>query len=630
MSVMQQSSKAQDRTLGVWFQNIQQGMVKLPRFQRFEAWDRGRITSFLNTVINNLPVGVTLALEVAGLEKFQSRYIATSAPKTSGTVTQHLLDGQQRLTAFWRAMHNNYESETFFVYLPQFDGRAGAKADANIEVHCEPRWVNKNDLRMPRWAEESAKCLARGLVPISLLRPEDLSAEVDDWLNEATKPLKPLPTDPDAFEKLEAFGATKDRIKKEVTTLRERVKFFNLPYLSLPTETSKDVALQVFINMNTNSKPLSLYDIIVAEVENVAEKSLHSLEASLTDNCPMARRFGSVSDLILSTSALLQEKLPNTRGMIEMDKKELLQNWPKLERGLQRMASFLEGQRVFDEARLPTNAVLAVIAAAYELIPENGDYLAKGEKLLRRYLWSAFFTDRYENAAASRAFADFKAIKGLLKNPGFTEDELVTVPALNRSEFALPDVDSLMAAGWPKSAGIEARAILAVTTYLGAIDFADHKTATYDSIQKREYHHIFPDALLSEAGIKSYLALNCALITWKTNRMIGRKDPLDYLQERVQWADEGAVRERLQSHLISFDLLSKAHYAGLDGAVFKQKLAEDFNEFLRDRAKLVVAAMTVLTEGNGPSLNALWTMHLASTQVINPLNTSIDLVEELE
>ena len=37
MSIMQQSSKAQDRTLGVWFQNIQQGMIKLPRFHRFEA-----------------------------------------------------------------------------------------------------------------------------------------------------------------------------------------------------------------------------------------------------------------------------------------------------------------------------------------------------------------------------------------------------------------------------------------------------------------------------------------------------------------------------------------------------------------------------------------------------------------
>lgn len=612
MSIMNQSSKAQDRTLGVWFQDIQQGRIKLPRFQRFEAWDRGRIASFLNTIINNLPVGVALALEVAGTEKFESRFIATSEPKSTGPVTQHLLDGQQRLTAFWRAVHNNYEWETFFVYLPQLE-RGQTKSGPDTEIRCIPRWVNKNKLRMPLWAEGPAKCLERGLLPVSLLRPEDVSFEVDNWVNEATKPLKPLPTDPDAFAKLEAFNDTKEQIKKEVTVLRERVKFFNLPYLSLPAETRKDVALQVFINMNTNSKPLSLYDIIVAEVENVAEKSLHALEANLTEKCPTASRFGNVSDLILSTSALLQEKLPNTRGMIEMDKKQLLANWPKLERGLERMASLLEGQRVFDETRLPTNAVLAVIAAAYELIPDNGDFLAKAEKLLRRYLWSAFFSDRYENAAASRAFADFKAIKALLKNQGFTEVDIATVPVLNRAEFPLADVDSLMAAGWPKAAGIEARAILAVTTYLGAIDFADGKSASYDSIQKREYHHVFPDALLSEVEIPSYLALNCALITWKTNRLIGRKDPLEYLQERIQWANEDAVRERLKSHLISFDLLSKAHYAKLDGTTLKQKLADDFNHFLRDRAKLVVAAMTSLTAGNIPTLEALWSAHLADT-----------------
>ena len=609
MSIMQQSSKAQDRTLGVWFQNIQQGMIKLPRFQRFEAWDRGRIASFLNTIINNLPVGVTLALEVAGAEKFESRYIATSDPAAPGTVTQHLLDGQQRLTAFWRSMHNNYEWETFFVYLPQFD-RGESKSGADAEIRCIPRWVNKHQLRMPRWAEEPAKCLERGLIPVSLLRPGDLSKTIAHWLDEAARPLKPLPTDDDAFAKLEKFGDFKKQLLSEITTLRERVTHFNLPYLSLPADTSKDVALQVFINMNTNSKPLSLYDIIVAEVESVAEKSLHAMEASLNDKCPTARRYGNVSDLILSTSALLQEKLPNTRGMIEMDKKQLLQNWPKLERGLERMASFLDSQRVFDEARLPTNAVLAVIAAAYELIPDHGDFLAKAEKLLRRYLWSAFFTNRYENAAPSRAFADFKAIMALLKNPGFTDAELATVPALNRSEFPLADVDSLMAAGWPKAAGIEARAVLAVTTYLGAIDFADHKPATYDSIQKREYHHVFPDALLSEAEISSYLALNCAFITWKTNRMIGRKDPLDYLKERVQWADESVVRERLKSHLISYDLLSKAHYADIDGAAFKQKLADDFNRFLRDRANLVVAAMSELATGNSPTLDALWAAHL--------------------
>ena len=183
---------------------------------------------------------------------------------------------------------------------------------------------------MPRWAEEPAQCFNRGLLPVSLLRPGDIATEIDLWLNEATKQLEPADSDPDALAKYKAYTAMRDKIKAEVTTLRERVTHFNLPYLSLPADTSKDVALQVFINMNTNSKPLSLYDIIVAEVESVAEQSLHALVASLADKCPNAGRYGNVSDLILSTSALLQEKLPNSRGMVEMDKKLLLANWPKL------------------------------------------------------------------------------------------------------------------------------------------------------------------------------------------------------------------------------------------------------------------------------------------------------------
>ena len=618
MSIMHQSSKAQDQTLGIWYQNIQQGMIKLPRFQRFEAWDRGRITSFMNTIINNLPVGVTLVLEVAGIEKFISRYIKTAEVKSNGTVTQHLLDGQQRLTAFWRSMHNNYDWETYFVYLPQFD-RQEEKAGEEAEVRCVPRWINKNDLKMPRWAEEAPKCLERGLIPISLLRPGDVATQIDAWLAEATKPLEPSDDDPHALAKFKAYTATREKVKGEITVLRERVTHFNLPYLALPADTEKDVALQVFINMNTNSKPLSLYDIIVAEVENVAEKSLHDLQVALQEKCPTAAHYGDLSDLILATSALLQDKLPNTRGMIEMDKEKLLANWAKLERGLERMANLLASQGIYDEMRLPTNAVVAVVAACYELIPDDGDFRAKGEKLLRQYLWSSFFTDRYENSAASRAYADFKAIRALLSRQDFADIDLVTVPVLNRADWPLATDDSLLVGGWPKGAGIRARAVLATTTYLGATDFADHQQASYESLQKREYHHIFPDALLSDAGIHSYLALNCALITWRTNRNIGRKDPLEYLKDRVKWVEESIVRERLKSHLISYELLANARYVdeagkALQGEALKQKLKPEFDAFLRDRAALIILAMKSLTAGKEPALESLWAEHLAATK----------------
>ena len=441
---------------------------------------------------------------------------------------------------------------------------------------------------------------------------------LDEWVKNGICHLIPNENEPDAFKKFTEYNDKKTRLKDRINQLRERVKYFNLPFLKLPANTPKDVALQVFINMNTNSKPLSLYDITVAEVEGATGASLHDLEKQLISNCPKVERYGTVSNLILATSALLQEKTPSLRGMLEMDKKMLVDKWTDLEDGLKRMATFLENEGILDNARLPTNSVLAVIAAAYDVVPKDGDFVAKAEKLLRAYLWSSFFTDRYENTTASRAYADFKGvkdkhrgIKDLLSSRNYDKQDLSEIPILNRSEYALADEDELMSAGWPKKSGILARGVLAVSNYFGARDFADSNELSFESLQNREYHHIFPDALLSEAGIDSNLALNCALLTWKTNRIIGRKDPLEYLKERVKWADEETVSGRLKTHLVSYELLRTACYQNdegkdLKGEELRAKLEPEFNEFKRIRAKHILRAVNQLTRGEQPSLESIW------------------------
>lgn len=114
------SIKATDRELAEWFVKIKAGEIKLPRFQRNEAWDKKRIASLLTVAVNNLPLGITLVLNVGDKPKFIDRYLET-APETNDRITEHLLDGQQRLTAFWRMMQNNYKGETYFVYIPEFD-----------------------------------------------------------------------------------------------------------------------------------------------------------------------------------------------------------------------------------------------------------------------------------------------------------------------------------------------------------------------------------------------------------------------------------------------------------------------------------------------------------------------------
>jgi hypothetical protein len=364
--------------------------------------------------------------------------------------------------------------------------------------------------------------------------------------------------------------------------------------------------------MNTNSKPLSRYDIIVAEVESVTGSSLHALQEQLAADHPKVQNYYELPFQILATSALLQDKLPNERGMIDMCKSKMVKNWEVMSKCLASMADFLDAQGIYDRQRLPTNAVLAVIAACYSFIPEHGDFRGKAEKLLQRYLWSAFFTDRYENSAASRAHNDFKGLKDLLLNPAFTDADLTKVPVLNRDDLPLVTIEELMAADWPKRETIRGRGVLAVANYLGAIDFADGQKANYQSLQNREYHHVFPDALLKEAEINSFLALNCALVTWKTNRTIGRKDPLDYLQDRTGWVDESTVEQRLKTHLIPVSCLKEGKYDHLQGEERLAKVKGDFQEFLSSRAQLVSMAVNRLANGDSISPEQLF-----QTQVLH-------------
>ncbi len=78
------------------------------------------------------------------------------------------------------------------------------------------------------------------------------------------------------------------------------------------------------------------------------------------------------------------------------------------------------------------------------------------------------------------------------------------------------------------------------------------KAATFN-MAHREYHHLFPDSYLQKNNRpyeqdKIFRALNCALVTWVTNRKISAKPPLTYLQERIDKSSLGeeVVRHRLE------------------------------------------------------------------------------------
>ena len=356
---------AHDRFLPEWFSRIRSRQITLPRFQRFVAWGHSEVSGLLTTVLRGLPSGAALILEVGDDEKFSSRTMV-DAPDSGEKVNEQLLDGQQRLTALWRSLRDKYEDRTYLVGFEEDPGNGKAKLPY---VFGQARW-SKNGKRYPVWADDPAECWQRGFIPISLLRPEDIRDEIDQWIEKA------IPDDtPDKF-------AAYKTISGLISDLRINVREFNLPYLALPAKTPKEVALDVFIKMNTSSVKLSTYDDVVALVEDETGKSLHEHVDALAAAVPRATDYADLPSLVLDVVALRQDRVPSQAGYRGIDYTRMLTEWDSVVKGIQGMVSFLEDESIFDDQRLPSYTAIPIIAAIWEYLPTHPDQLGNARLCL--------------------------------------------------------------------------------------------------------------------------------------------------------------------------------------------------------------------------------------------------------
>ena len=573
--------QALNRDLPTWFQYASSAQLRLPRFQRFESWSHNEVANLLEVVLQGLPVGAALILYVGDGEKFESRPISGVEEKdTVPRCTEHLLDGQQRLTALWKSLNDLYEDRAYLFYFEadnDHDGRLTPRVDGIA------RW-KRDDQRYPIWVDNPQDVLQRGYFPLRLLKPGETAEAIQTWC--------------DAAADGDLHGSRK--IEAQIRPLREKILGFNLPYLALPVETPPDIALDVFIKMNTSSVKLTAFDVIVARFEDQTGQSLHQLVQDLVAQVPAVRAYQVPEDLILSAAAMREDRTPTQASFHRLRLPQLADDWPKLVEGVSRTIVLLEDEAIFDELRLPTIAILPVLVALHDHIPEALDAHGQARTLIRSYIWRSFFTHRYDNSVASRALQDLRGLSEAIRSGSVQP----TATIFDDRQYPLPSAEELVRTGWPRRKDTLARAILAVSLKCGARDFADDEKVSRQHLGRREYHHLFPDDLLTgEGGLRStdpYRALNCALVTWNTNRNIAAKEPLRYLQERTTRAilGEDEVRRRLQSHLVPYDQLAVGGYTNiLDAQERESRIARDYEEFLSQRALLIRPAITALCRG---------------------------------
>ena len=553
-------SEARNRTIEAWMTRIRTRQVMLPRFQRFEAWGHTQVCQLFNTILQDLPCGVVLTLDIGDEEPFVARPIV-GAPTTGEKITEHLLDGQQRMTAIWRGLRNDYPDRTYFLCL-MTDEETGMP----YFVDSVSRYFRRgDDRRFPLWVDDPRQQWERRMIPLDLLAPGDESnSDYREW----------------------ARNSIEDRDEREDVTdtvheVRSRIRGFNLPFLFLPVQTSQEVALQLFVRMNTSATPLSAYDVVVAQVEAQHGVSLHDLVAHVRETCPAIAKYYEVEALILNASALLQRRSPsNATYMSREFVIQLIENWDVLLRGIQRTAGFLLDERIFDADRLPTDIVVPVLTALWAEVSDGGDAEGFARLAFKKYFWRAAFSNRYERSTGTRMLTDYNELREYIQSESHE-----TCPTIfDEAQHPLPETSELIEAGWPKKKDRLARAILNVSLKDGGWDLADGSVVNQENLAKREYHHLFPVAHLRRQvppvpDGKIYSALNCALVTWRTNRVISDSEPERYLAQRRESFDPGEmeIRNRLESHLIPYDELVNCGYDA-----FLERRAEMIHQGMRE------------------------------------------------
>lgn len=569
--------EARSKAIEAWFSMIEQGLIKLPRFQRHEAWRTAQIAGLFENILRTppLPVGVLLVLEVGDKERFLSRPIV-GAPKIDSKPTMHLLDGQQRMTALWRSLNDDYDDLRVFVRLSK-DQIVEGTADVDTTdaedvdqplIEIVKRWDRKG-VKQPVWADDDVACIQKGLAPIAILRPGSVGeATLKSWR-----------------ERLRDANAYTDDIGDMASKLRTRLLGYVLPFLSLPVETSRETALEVFINMNTSASPLKDFDIVVAQVEEASGESLHQKIKDLLLATPAAGDYGRVENWLLSVGALLLDKPPLKKTYLEDDfGRGLMAIWPQISTGLQRGIQFLNEEAIFDEKSLPSEVALYLVCALWAKASHlRLDQEGNARSLIRKVLWRACYTNRYGKTSATRAYADFRVLSSHLKG-----DTTLPCDLFNDEIYRLPDVAEIKAAGWPGRKDRLPRAILSTALRRKAYDFADGAPINKTNIGTRELDHLYSCQFLNVDRDDPLVnrAVNCALITSGTNRNKRGLAPSAFIAKRAEASNLGpdVVRWRLGSHLIPHEPL----------------VADNYDTFLDARAAIIEADMKVLCIGAEP------------------------------
>ena len=549
---------------------VENGGIQLPDFQRGWVWDDDRIKGLLTSISRGFPIGAVMTLEAGGEIRLKARPIE-GVDENAASPSTFLLDGQQRLTSLYQSLrhpgpvdtHDNRNKRIKRWYY--VDMKAATDADPEDAVISVP----ENRMTTRDFGRE---------VTLNLSTRESEYKEHKIPTEQLMSPMKWMmgyvtywnEADPD-FDAMEFFSSFNDAVVAQFTE-------YQLPVISLGKQTPKEAVCAVFEKVNTGGVVLNVFELatasFAADAEHFSLRDDWGERKERLYNRPGGVLQGLDGNQFLQVVALLktqedrraaisQVKTGQQVPAIGCRRRDILnlnlndyQRWAdRVEQGFADAGEFLVSQYVYGSRNVPYGTQLVPLAALFvELGEELRPFNAKAK--LEQWYWSGVFGEAYGGTVETQFALDLEEVSRwvrggprprLVDEAGFAAERLLSLRTRNSAAY---------------------KGLYALQMKNGAADWRTNEQLLFMTFADRyiDIHHVFPKAWCERSSprIPPRLynsVINKTPIDAETNRRIGGRAPSGYLPRLERDLSPVSLDDVLKSHWLEPLLLHADDFA---------------------------------------------------------------------
>lgn len=505
-----------DMYVGKLVEEIAEGKIVLPDFQRDFVWDPDHVRELVVSVLGDYFIGSMLMLEDFRKDDcpFALRMIygVKDVNKFAEVrpVVNVILDGQQRATALFYALKQpdkplKNRKNPYNFYIDVQEALNGKWDAAVISVNK----ANKKEL--------------------DKLAPESNIIPLPDFMS--------------TYNLAEIFPAKHPRVK-EIFQLADKFRTRPIHVVGLSKDTSLEKIVETFERANRFSVALTTFELLTARLRkykitlpDLWEEVQKDYEFAKADKAQLIK-----PEVILRIISLLRGKGTNRRDLLELKPKNFKDDWKQacvmLNIAYRRLINHKQGYGVFGFPKwLPYTTMLVPLAGIIGFLRSNRKLENNNNyNKIDRWYWTSVFSNRYDEGAIAKQEADFNMLKEWILNDA-------KVPVFIKEFDPGRDVSFLV----DKQNSATYRGVINLVVLEGACDFLTGQPPQLDEEHVQD-DHIFPKSIYYEHRI-----LNRTLLT--TNAKKANIKPSTYFGNMLEKHGENELKRILDTHIIPGETL---------------------------------------------------------------------------